>query len=266
MNQKIAKVGIKKLRNWRKKFFRTIVKYRVLILINIVFIGFITLVAWKLESKVEHVRVPELPIPPEIQVKTAGASTTPVRFLIPTIGVDANVQLVGLTKTKNMGVPDNFSDVGWYRLGFAPGVLGNAVIAGHLDNGKGKPAVMENLNKLKINDDVYVINKGGEKLQFKVIGVALYDYVNPPVSGIFGASSEARLNLITCDGIWDTVKKVYDKRLVVFTKLTSVTTAEGIYMKVLAPVSTTTLATSTASSSIAATSTAANTKSKNKVR
>ncbi len=36
---------------------------------------------------------------------------------------------------------------------------------------------------------------------------------------IFGASKIARLNLITCDGVWDKKTLSYDKRLVVFTEL-----------------------------------------------
>ena len=44
-----------------------------------------------------------------------------------------------------MGVPTNFTDVGWYRYGPAPGTPGNAVIDGHLDGKSVPEAVFYNL-------------------------------------------------------------------------------------------------------------------------
>lgn len=203
----------------RKKFY-------IVLAINAVLLIFVAFFAWHLSLK-ENPSGVQLPIPPDIQIKTASASSTPSRLLIPHIEVDTHVQLVGLTQTKNMAVPNNFTDVGWYRLGFAPGVYGNAVIAGHLDNGKGKSAVFENLHKLQIGDSVYVINNAGEKLEFQVTGSERYDYDNAPVQEIFGPADEARLNLITCDGVWDNSKRIYDKRLVVYTKLVAVSSIES---------------------------------------
>ena len=45
---------------------------------------------------------------------------------------------------------------------------------------------------------------------------------NAPLQMIFGTSSKAHLNLITCDGVWDPAKKIYDKRLIVYTELSGV--------------------------------------------
>ncbi len=230
MVRKVQNPWVKKAKLWKKKTIKFVSHYRIAIVLNIVFVVLVVAVGLNLSHTEEQAHV-ELPIPPQVEALTANASSTPVRFSIPTIGVDTNVQLVGITKSGNMGVPDNFTDVGWYRLGFAPGILGNSVIAGHLDNAKGTPGVFENLSKLHIGDEVYVLNKAGEKLQFKVIGLALYGYNDTaPLQMIFGSSTEAHLNIITCDGVWDKVKKVYDKRLVVFTRFSGTVSDSGVFI------------------------------------
>ncbi len=188
--------------------------YKKLLAVNAIFFALVAFSLWRLNGN-DVTQNAELPTPPEI----AGivSTTSPVKLIIPTISVDAEIQRVGKTSAGKMAVPTNFVDVGWYKYGHFPGTVGNAVIAGHLDNGKGNPAVMNDLSELRIGDKVYVTNKEGQTLQFVVTGMSLYDYNDAPLDMIFGSSTKAHLNLITCDGVWDQSKKNYDKRLVVFT-------------------------------------------------
>lgn len=146
---------------------------------------------------------------------------TPARLVIPAIGVDAAIQSVGLFWNGNgeMGIPTNFTDVAWYNGGPLPGMPGSAVIDGHLDGKSVKEAVFYRLGDLKPGDLVDVIDKNGTKFEFQVIRLADYDY-NASTSDIFsGDASKARLNLITCGGDWLPGKRLYDKRVVVFTEL-----------------------------------------------
>jgi sortase A len=145
------------------------------------------------------------------------ATSTPISISIPSIDVAADVVKVGITSEGNMAVPSNFDDTGWYRRGPAPGQVGNAVVAGHLDDGRGNGAVFERLSELRIGDKVFVTNEVGEKLAFEVREIRLVSYNDPPLEEIFGTSTAMRLNLITCDGTWLPEKNMYDKRLVVFT-------------------------------------------------
>lgn len=150
------------------------------------------------------------------------ATTTdavPTRLLIPSIGVDANVQMVGITATGNMATPKGFVDVGWYRYGVIPGNKGSAVIAGHVDNGLSLAGVFKHLVDVKVGDDVYVVNALGEKLHFKVDAINSYQYEDVPLDTLFGQNDRAHVNLITCDGAWIGEKKTYDRRLVVYTSL-----------------------------------------------
>jgi LPXTG-site transpeptidase (sortase) family protein len=192
--------------------------YKKLLLLNGFFLVLVCVVLWRVTT-VENRRI-EMPIPPEIDIMVS--SSTPVTLSIPSLELVADIVPVGITAGGNMAVPERFEDVGWYRHGYEPGIPGNAVLAGHLDTGGGKPAVFQNLQDVKIDDIVFVTNEAGETLEFIVTGMALYDYDNAPLELIFGSSEESQLNLITCDGIWLPEEKTYDQRLIVFTKLVGV--------------------------------------------
>lgn len=145
----------------------------------------------------------------------------PVRLIIPSIGVDANIQSVGLgwKDTGNMGVPTNFTDVAWYKDGPLPGMPGSAVIDGHLDGKSVAQAVFYNLDKLLPGDLVEVVDAQGTILQFRVVDTKYYAYDATTTEIFAGDASVARLNLITCAGDWMKSAKLYDKRIVVFTEL-----------------------------------------------
>lgn len=165
----------------------------------------------------------ELPVPTSVANRapaTHVASTSlPERLIIPAIDVNANVQYVGIAYSGNMMVPNNFTDVGWYKYGPVPGQVGSAVIDGHVDNGLGLAGVFKHLEDIKVGDDVYVETKTGQRLQFVVTDIETYPYKHAPTKLIFGQDDVPRLNLITCEGDWVQGGHTYDHRIVVFTKL-----------------------------------------------
>lgn len=156
---------------------------------------------------------------PDTSSRSAGA--LPERLIIPKLGIDADIQHVGITKKGNMAAPNNFVDVSWYKFGTVPGELGSAVISGHVDNALGTPAVFYDLQKLSPGDEIQVKDENGRALRFKVVKKEIYPYnlTGPELEGIFNESGRARLNLITCAGTWLPEAKTNDKRLVVFTEM-----------------------------------------------
>lgn len=150
--------------------------------------------------------------------KVALAAGLPKRITIPAIEVNSVIQSVGVTISGEMGTPNNTIDVGWFRLGPRPGEKGNAVIAGHVDDANGFPGVFANLYKLKKGDTLYIEDASGITYTFTVRGSYRYDPgfaedVFSPTNDITG------LNLITCDGSWDTTTNSFRKRLVVFAEI-----------------------------------------------
>ncbi len=138
----------------------------------------------------------------------------PVRLTIPVININAAIQLLGVTQAGEMEVPSNAFDVGWFKLGPRPGEKGSAVISGHFNGENGQAGVFFNLYKLNKGDKLFVEDDKGKTITFVVREKRTYDpgYADE----VFSRNDSAYLNLVTCDGVWDGVKKSYSKRLVVF--------------------------------------------------
>lgn len=143
----------------------------------------------------------------------------PVQLRIPAINVSAIIQHIGVTPNGDMEVPSNTVDVGWFQFGARPGEIGSAVIAGHFNDRYGGSGVFSGLDKLKVGDKLYVDTYTGKSISFTVREIRMYEagYADE----VFTRNDGSYLNLITCDGTWDSIKKNYTKRLVVFSEITN---------------------------------------------
>ena len=148
-------------------------------------------------------------------LSTSTLSRYPSQLLIPSLHIDAHVQFTGVNAKGNMGTPNNFTDVAWYKYGTTPGDVGSAVIDGHVDNGLALAGVFKHLGDIQAGADVYITTVGGSSLHFVVTSIDVYDYKAAPVKDIFNDDSAAQIRLITCGGTWVPGDRTYDKRLVV---------------------------------------------------
>lgn len=144
----------------------------------------------------------------------------PVRLRIPAIKVDAAVEQVGLTPEGAMDVPKEYANVGWFNQRARPGEPGNAVVAGHVDSKTGK-AVFWDVKKLKPGDEIVVAGDDGVERRFVVESSELYKGQEAPLGRIFGPTSDTRLTLITCEGVFDRRAQEYDSRRVIYAKAAS---------------------------------------------
>lgn len=137
----------------------------------------------------------------------------PTYLIIPSIGVYASIQNVGLSESGEMKVPDNSDMVGWYDISRLLSRFGGAVVSGHLNDEKGNPGVFADLKKLKPGELIFIEDKNGQKYQFIIGGSHLY---SPDGNNdVFMEKKDVVLNLVTCDGEWDVKSKTYSQRLVV---------------------------------------------------
>ncbi len=152
---------------------------------------------------------------PSPTVAAAPRVGQPVRLQIPAIRVDAAIEQVGLTANGDMDTPKDYDNTGWYTPGSRPGDPGNAVIAGHVDS-KTDIAVFWYLRDLRPGDEIVVVGDDGIARRFVVTLTEAYVRAAAPLTRIFGPTSGAHLNLITCAGDFDRKKGAYDKNLVVY--------------------------------------------------
>jgi sortase (surface protein transpeptidase) len=148
-------------------------------------------------------------------------AAVPMRLIIPSVGIDAYVEQVGIQPNSDMATPmlNPWEDVGWYDGGPHPSDRGSAVIDGHLDRPGGYPAVFWRLRQIQVGNEVLVKNRGGKTLHFHVTRIALYAPQEAPIQDIFGNVGGTYLNLITCAGDWIPSQHQTNQRLVVYTVL-----------------------------------------------
>jgi len=165
-------------------------------------------------------------VPRDRPIKPPGLATvTPKRLamqvwrlVIPTIGVDAPIESVGLDAQNAMAAPSRLDNVGWFSRGSAPGEPGDAVIDGHYGLPL-TPAVFRHLDQLRPGDIMQVIWPDGRRLQFRIATAAVLPANSPPPADVFSRSGPARVSLITCAGTWEQGQRTYSERLIVTAEL-----------------------------------------------
>ncbi|WP_234359190.1 class F sortase [Plantactinospora sp. BC1] len=138
----------------------------------------------------------------------------PTRVRIPRIRVDAALTRLRLDRSGRLGAPRDFAEAGWYAAGTAPGDVGPAVLAGHVDSTTG-PAVFARLSELRPGDRIEV-RRGGRWLGFRVTGAGRHAKDAFPTDAVYRPTPGPELRLITCAGAFDRSTRHYRDNLVVY--------------------------------------------------
>ena len=142
----------------------------------------------------------------------------PTALDIPAIGVKTRLVRLGLTAAGTLQVPGSASVAGWYTGSPRPGEPGAAVIAGHIDSGRG-PGVFYRLADLKPGNLVYVQRGRGRLAVFKVTAVRTFLKSKFPTAAVYGPVPDSQLRLITCGGTFDPATGHYLSNVIAFATL-----------------------------------------------
>lgn len=127
----------------------------------------------------------------------------PRSLSIPDLGVTARVIPVGVDKDKQVAIPEDISQVGWYRFGATPGTgVGSSVIVGHRDGRNNGIGAFYDLESLRPGDPLVLTNKDGEDLRYEVTGVESITKSKLPFEELFRETGEEALTLISCIGYY----------------------------------------------------------------
>ena len=141
----------------------------------------------------------------------------PIRLVIPRLGVAADVVPVGLDDDGAMSAPKDPDEVAWYALGPGMGLMGNVVLAAHVD-WAGRQRVFGSLGRLGPGDEVIVWDEIGQQYVYQVEWSRWVDAGGAPVEDIFAQETRPELTLITCGGAFDQSTRQYVDRLIVRAK------------------------------------------------
>jgi hypothetical protein len=147
----------------------------------------------------------------------APAAAAPTRLRVASIGVDSSLVPLGIDTGGALETPADYGRAGWFRLGTAPGGVGPAVIAGHLDSTRG-PAVFFRLPQLTPGAAIAVDRVDGSTARFTVTDVRQYPKDQFPTAQVYGPTPDAQLRLITCGGDFDSAAASYRDNVVVFAR------------------------------------------------
>lgn len=146
----------------------------------------------------------------------AAQRSAPVRLRVDAIGVDAPVVAVGKEANGEMEIPSDVAEIGWYAPGPAPGQVGSAVLAGHVDSRSQGRGAFFSLRDLEPGDRLTVTDDRGRATEFEVHARRQYAKGDLPTDAIFATTGLPRLALITCGGDFDRSRSSYRDNVVVY--------------------------------------------------
>ena len=101
---------------------------------------------------------------------TAAQGVAPVRVELPSVGIAAQVDQVGVAPDGQMELPPDPDRLGWYRFGPAPGSpQGSAVLAAHVDSRRYGLGQFARLQEASVGDLVTVLLADGRSLAHQVV-------------------------------------------------------------------------------------------------
>lgn len=174
-------------------------------------------------DRLVQLAISSTPTPSPTATATPTPTPTPVilpsRLIVDKLGIDAEIEYVGVDDNGKMGVPSNWDNVAWYRAGPVPGQTGNVVIAGHFDTNRGKPAVFYHLESLEPGDIIRVSKVDGSLFDYRVTRREIFPYNEVPVDYIFRSQEGSQLVLITCNGYFNRGIQSYSHRIAIFSEM-----------------------------------------------
>lgn len=156
---------------------------------------------------------PSIPPPdlrPAVAPPVKPIQAIPKRVTIPTIGVDAKVEGIGLDNNQFELKPldQHPEQVGWYLYGPPPGSPGAAILLSHI-NFDHVPGAFNHLDKVKVGDKITVQRDGADDLTFKVTKTLTWPKADFSKLHLYDPTPDAELLLITCGGQYVPAKRTY---------------------------------------------------------
>uniref|UniRef100_A0AAU2JQ20 Sortase n=1 Tax=Streptomyces sp. NBC_00049 TaxID=2903617 RepID=A0AAU2JQ20_9ACTN len=144
------------------------------------------------------------PVPASDATTAALPPSKPTGMKIDAAGVDAKkmVDLKVDADSGELGVPNADTDAnspGWWTGGVTPGEKGVSVLVAHFDTKHG-PALMKDVEKIKLGDLVEVPREDGKTARFTIREIEDVNKKDFPTDKVYGPTDRPELRLLTCGG------------------------------------------------------------------
>lgn len=142
------------------------------------------------------------------------APKRPTHLRVPAIGVDTDLVDLAVDGTGVLVPPESAAVAGWFAAGAAPGSVGPALLAGHVDSHAG-PGIFYRLIDLKPGDRVEVGRADGSVVVFSVTGTRRSPKADFPTAEVYAPTPGPELRLVTCGGAFDHSARSYRDNIIV---------------------------------------------------
>jgi len=127
----------------------------------------------------------------------------PVLLTINRLDIQAEVIPVGVDEFRQVVIPEDIAQVGWYQFGTRPGQgAGSSVLVGHRDGRNYGKGAFYNLAALKPGDSITVTNATGDTVEYQVTSRESIYKQKLPVQELFREDGSEVLTLISCIGVF----------------------------------------------------------------
>jgi len=139
-----------------------------------------------------------------------------VLITVASLGIEADIDPVGVEVDGSMTIPKSASRVGWYRYGPAPtDEQGNTVLAGHVDTAAEGPGALFRLRQAEVGTRITVTDAAGIIHEYEVAGKESVVKAALPVEEIFARDGRPLLVLVTCGGEFQPELRSYRENIIV---------------------------------------------------
>ena len=146
------------------------------------------------------------------------AATDPRAIFISKLDIKARTLPMSVNPDGSMQAPINIFDAGWYTGAARPGQKGATVVVAHA-SGPTRQGLFAYIDTLSVGDTVEIERGDSNILKYRVIEkktvpldeVDMNEMTTP-------RRGDEGLNLMTCGGLWDSQKKTYNQRIMIFTE------------------------------------------------
>ena len=144
-------------------------------------------------------------------------SLWPSGLAIPTLGVRAPVESVGIGAQRELIIPASPMDVGWFQGGAVPGEPGVALLTSHIDTRAEGRGVLSGLVRLAEGDEVEVTAADGTVQRWSVVARTQHHKADLPPE-LFSLTGAPVLALVTCGGPFDSTARSYRDNVIVWAR------------------------------------------------
>ena len=159
----------------------------------------------------------DAPAQPVTQPASEPRPAPPVALTLPSIGVEeATVVDVALDDDGAVAIPDDVTEVGWYRRGPRPGEAGNAFMTSHVDSRTQGRGVLFDLRRMEPGDPIIVTHADGTTSRWEAVKRERITKGTYPMEQVFRFDGPPGLVIDTCGGAFDPVTGSYENIDIVY--------------------------------------------------